>query len=46
MPEGSKGKRIPEKIIFHISFINAVTVAVAAFFLSLDKVIKEKDFRF
>jgi hypothetical protein len=46
MPEESKGKRIPEKIVFHILDKNAVTVAVAAFFLSAGKVIKKSDFRF
>ena len=46
MPEESKGKRIPEEIIFYYLNRNAVTVAVAAFFLSAGKVIKKRDFRF
>jgi hypothetical protein len=45
MPERSKGKRIPEEIIVIRSCTNAVTIAVAAFFLSLEKVIKRRDFR-
>ena len=46
MSEGSKGKRIPEKIIFDNFIRNAVTVAVTAFFLYVKKVIKTRVFRF
>jgi hypothetical protein len=46
MPEESKRTRIPEKIITDLLDKNAVTVAVAAFFLSSEQVINMRVFRF
>jgi hypothetical protein len=45
MPERGKEKGIPEEIIGYILKRNAVTVAVAAFFLSSGKEINKSGFR-